>query len=117
MEGEEPSETLLQLQSFLLHGGVYGSTDNRVALNQTKKGGKFGYLRSRVFIPFAKLARYYPILEKHPWLMPVMQVRRWFMLLKPDVASMAKRELATNGSLEKTKADQMNAFLDEIGLG
>lgn len=106
-----------QLQAFLLHGGVYGSTDNRVALNQTKKGGRFGYLLSRIFIPFAKLKRYYPILEKHPWLMPAMQVRRWFMLLKPDVATMAKRELATNGSLERSKADQMKMFLDEIGLG
>ena len=116
MEGEEPNETLLQLQSYLLNGGVYGSTDNRVALNQTKKGGRFGYLLSRIFIPFAKLKRYYPILEKHPWLMPVMQVRRWFMLFRPDVAAMAKRELVTNGTLEKSQADQMKIFLDEIGL-
>jgi hypothetical protein len=116
MEGEAPDETLLWLQSYLLHGGVYGSSDNRVALNQTKKGGRFGYLISRVFIPFAMLKRWYPILEKHPWLMPVMQVRRWFMLLKPDVAAMAKRELATNSNLEKSKADQMKRFLDEIGL-
>lgn len=117
LEGEKPTETLLQLQSYLLHGGVYGSTDNRVALNQTKKGGRFGYLLSRIFIPFARLKRWYPILEKHPWLMPFMQVRRWFMLLKPDVAAMAKRELSTNGSLEKSKADEMKSFLDEIGLG
>lgn len=117
MEGEKPTEPLLQLQSYLLHGGVYGSTDNRVALNQTKKGGRFGYLLSRIFIPFARLKRWYPILEKYPWLMPFMQVRRWFMLLRPDVAAMAKRELTTNGSLDKSKADNMKAFLDEIGLG
>ena len=59
-----------------------------------------------MFIPYAKLKRYYPILDKHRWLMPIMQVRRWFMLLRPDVASMAKREIAVNSNLEKTKADK-----------
>ncbi|MBQ7968405.1 MAG: nucleotidyltransferase family protein [Clostridia bacterium] len=114
--GKEPDELSLQMQAFLLHGGVYGSTDNRVALQQKKKGGRMGYVLSRIFIPYAKLKRYYPVLEKHRWLMPLMQIRRWFMLLKPDVAKMAKREMAINGNLAKTKSDEMNDFLDYIGL-
>lgn len=105
-----------QLQAFLLHGGVYGSADNRVALNQTKKGGRFGYILSRIFIPRERLQRYYPVLKKHPWLMPVMQVRRWFMLLRPDVAAMAKSEMRSNANLEKSKADAMNDLLNKIGL-
>ena len=114
--GTEPDELSLQMQEFLLHGGVYGSTDNRVALQQKKKGGRIGYVLSRIFIPYAKLKRYYPVLEKHRWLMPFMQIRRWFMLLNPDVARMAKREMAVNGKLVKTKSDEMNSFLDDIGL-
>lgn len=114
--GKEPNELSLQMQEFLLHGGVYGSTDNRVALQQKKKGGRIGYVLSRMFIPYAKLKRYYPILEKYRWLMPLMQIRRWFMLLNPDVAKMAKREMAINGNLAKTKTDEMNLFLDDIGL-
>lgn len=112
----ETDELLLQLQDFILHGGVYGSTDNRVALQQTKKGGGFGYILSRVFIPFAKLKRYYPILDKHPWLMPFMQIRRWFMLLRPDVAKMAKREIAVNRNLDKARAKEMDNLLANIGL-
>lgn len=114
--GKAPDERSLQMQAFLVHGGVYGSTDNRVALGQTKKGGRMGYVLSRMFIPYARLKRYYPVLEKHRWLMPVMQVRRWFMLLKPDVRNMAKREMAVNGRLAKTRADEMNAFLGDVGL-
>lgn len=114
--GKEPDELSLQMQEFLLHGGVYGSTDNRVALQQKKKGGRIGYVLSRIIIPYAKLKRYYPVLEKHRWLMPLMQIRRWFMLLNPDVAKMAKREMAINGNLAKTKTDEMNSFLDDIGL-
>lgn len=114
--GKEANELTLQMQNFILSGGVYGSTDNRVALQQKKKGGRIGYVISRIFVPYDKLKRYYPILEKHRWLMPLMQIRRWFMLFKPSVAKMAKRELALNSSLEKAKSDEMNAFLDDIGL-
>lgn len=115
-DGKEPDALMLELQAFLLSGGVFGTTDNRVALRQKKVGGRFRYIVSRMFIPYAKLKRYYPILDKHRWLMPIMQVRRWFMLLRPDVASMAKREIAVNGNLEKTKADKMNDLLRNVGL-
>ena len=114
--GREANEIKLQMQNFILHGGVYGSTDNRVAIQQKKKGGRFGYVLSRVFVPYAKLKRYYPVLEKHRWLMPIMQIRRWFMLLKPDVARMAKKEMAVNKRIERSEANVMNDFLENIGL-
>ena len=112
----ETDDVSSQMQNFLLLGGAYGSVDNRVALQQKKKGGKFGYILSRIFIPYTKLKRYYPILEKHRWLMPFMQIRRWFMLLNPDVARMAKREMITNKDMNKSKANEMLSFLQRIGL-
>ncbi len=115
-EGDKHDNLSLQLQNFILHGGVYGSSDNRVAIQQKKKGGKLGYIVSRIFVPYSKLKRYYPILEKHRWLTPVMQVRRWFMLLKPDIAKMAKTEISINSNIDKTKAEEMNVFLKKIGL-
>ena len=105
-----------QMQEFLLRSGIYGSTDNRVLLQQRKKGGRIGFFFSRMFIPYSKLKRYYPILEKHPYLMPVMQIRRWFMLLNPNIAAMAKREMKVNRKLDKSVSDKMSAFLDCIGL-
>ncbi len=114
---KQPDELSLKTQHFLLSGGIYGSANNRVSIQQTQKGGKFKYILSRIFIPFAKLKRYYPILDKHPWLTPFMQIRRWFMLLRPKVAKLAKRELSININLEKTKSDEMNNFLENIGLG
>ncbi len=113
---EKEDSTSIDMQNFIIQGGVYGSADNRVALQQKKKGGRLGYFLSRIFIPYSRLKRYYPVLEKHRWLMPFMQVRRWFMLLNPNVAKMAKAELSTNKNLDKTKADKMNKFLEEIGL-
>ncbi len=115
-DDREPDTMSRQLQNFLLHGGVYGSFDNRVALQQKKKGGRLGYFMSRMFIPYSKLKRYYPVLEKYKWLMPVMQVRRWSMLLRPEIARMAKTEMSANISMEKSKAKEMNDFLFNIGL-
>ena len=114
---EAPDEMALQMEAFLLQGGLYGSADNRVAIQQERKGGRLGYLISRIFVPYERLRRYYPVLEKHPYLMPVMQIRRWFMLLRPDVAKMAKAEIAANSTINKEKAEQMQAFLTRLGLG
>ena len=64
--GEKADPLSHRLEHFLLHGGVYGSTDNRVALHRKSRGGRLGYLLSRIFAPYEKLKSYYPILEKHP---------------------------------------------------
>ena len=115
--GDGPYDELsLKMQGFILHGGVYGTTDNRVALRQQKKGSRFAYLLSRIFIPYSMLKSYYPILEKHRWLTPFMQIIRWFRILKPNVAKTAKQEIKISHGIEKSEADEMNIFLDKIGL-
>ncbi len=113
---EKLTETAFKMQDYILRGGVYGTSENRVAVNQAEKGGKKGYIFSRVFIPFEKLKRYYPILERHRWLALFMQVRRWFMLLKPNVRQMAKQELSANKNTDQNKAEEMSKLLKEIGL-
>ncbi len=116
LENELLTETAQKMQEFILSGGLYGTSQNRVTLQQKRKGGRMGYLLSRMFVPHARLKQYYPVLEKHRWLTPVMQVRRWGMLLRPDVARMAKNELSANRRVDKEKSDEMDRFLQEIGL-
>ena len=104
------------MQDFICKGGLYGSFENRVAISRERKGGKFGYLLQRIFVPTEKLARYYPILEKKPYLAPLMQVKRWGMLFSPRIFKMAKSEIKNNFTIEKEEAKKMKDFLDEIGL-
>ncbi len=117
LEGGKYDVFLLQFESFILTGGVYGNASNRVALNQSKSGGRFGYILSRMFVSYEMLVRYYPVLEKHRWLMPLMQVRRWLKVFDPRISKMAKRELETNSSIDRSSADEMGRFLTDIGLG
>lgn len=105
-----------QMQTFILCGGVFGSRENKVAVQQKKRGGQLGYLISRIFVPYSQLKRYYPVLDKHRYLFPLMQIRRWFMLINPEVAEMARNEMVVNTNITKEKADEMNTFLQNIGL-
>ena len=67
-----------KIERYLMSGGTYGNLSNMVAMKQTRKGGKFRYLLSRLFVSFDYLASIYPGLKKHRWLYPFYQVRRWF---------------------------------------
>ena len=115
-DGAEADPLSVRLENFLLHGGVYGSTDNRVALHKESRGGKAGYLLSRIFAPSEKLKSYYPILKKHPYLMPVMQIRRWFMLFRPDIARQAKKELSINSKATQSSTEAVGSLLSDLGI-
>ncbi len=113
---ETPDEVSEKMSAFILQGGVYGSSENRVILQQKKKGGKIGYILSRMFIPYSKLKSYYPILEKHKWLFPFMQIRRWGLLFNSKVAAMAKNEIVANNKVGKDNAEVMKDLMTDVGL-
>ena len=105
-----------QLESYLLYGGIYGSYKNRVFVQQQIKGGKIKYALSKIVIPYNTIKFLYPILQKHRWLTPFMQVRRWFKLIFCGHAKRSMRELSYNSNISRSQADEMKIFLDEIGL-
>lgn len=104
------------LADYILFGGVYGNEENRVALQQQQQGGRFRYAMSRIFIPFPVLKVYFPILNKHPWLAPIMQVCRWFRIFRRGDAKRSVRELQYNQNLDGKTAEQMKHLLDNLGL-
>ena len=113
---EEASTTVLQAQNYLLCGGVYGNKENRVQVQQTKKGGRLRYACSRIFLPYDTLKFHYPILEKHRWLTPICEVRRWGKLIFRGGAKRSLNELSLNAKVGKKEAEETAAFLAEIGL-
>ncbi|MBR7123049.1 MAG: nucleotidyltransferase family protein [Oscillospiraceae bacterium] len=116
LEGQPHTPVTMQMQAYILHGGVYGKNSNRVALRLQRKGGPLGYALYKIFLPLEKLKSHYPILKKHPWLMPVMQVRRWFKLIFCGHTNRIVKELSYNQSVSQEDADEMKAFLKDIGL-
>lgn len=105
-----------QMQDFILRGGVYGTSDNRIMVQQQRKGGRFRYMLSRIFQPYGEIKFQYPILEKYSWLTPVMEVRRWGKIVFRGRVKHAVRELSYNQNISGEKTDNMKQFLQDIGL-
>ncbi len=115
-ENEEYDSVSKQTEQFILNGGVYGSHDNRIAVQQHKKGGRFKYAMFKIFPPYRILKFHYPVLQKHRFLMPFMQVRRWCKLIFCGHLKRSTRELKSSNKISTEQAIQMQKFLNDVGL-
>ncbi len=116
LENKEYDSLSKEMEDYILRGGVYGNNENRITFQQQKRGGKLRYAISKIFIPYDAIKFHYPILQKHKWLTPFMQVRRWFKLIFCGGAKRSIKELKYNNSISKEKATRANKLLVDIGL-
>lgn len=113
---EVPDPLTDSLAEFILTGGVHGGLKNHVAIRQAKRGDKLQILRSRIFVPYDSLKYYYPVLQKHKWLYPFCQIRRWFRLVFKDDLRRSVQELKlTVGNAEEDSAS-VASFLSSLDL-
>lgn len=115
-DGEAPTVLTEQMESYILRGGVYGNDTNRISVQQQKQGGRLGYALSKIFLPYDILKFHYPILQKHRWLTPVMEVRRWGKLIFCGHMKRTLRELQYNRNISADEAANTKRFLKELGL-
>ena len=115
-DGDTPQPLTVQMQSFILRGGLYCDNENRVAIGRHKEGGRLRYLLKRIFLPFRILKYRYPVLQKHPWLAPLMQLRRWFGILFGGKFGRVRRDLAYGAGITDKESRETKEFLENIGL-
>ena len=104
------------MEQYVISGGVYGSRENYVATHRSEKKGKLSYAMSRIFLPYDTIKYFYPVLQKHKWLTPFMQVRRWFKLIFKGGIKRSVRELEANSGIQRDEADRSLEFLKSVGL-
>lgn len=115
--GDGTAEPVTQdMENYILKAGVYGSMENRIATEDKPKGGKIGYFFSRVFLCYAALKIQYPVLEKHKWLYPVCQVRRWFRLLFKGMDKQSVRAFKITMSMTDEKKKRIAFLFDDLDL-
>ena len=112
-EGDSLSD---EIEDYILKAGVYGKTENKVAVEQSKESSKFAYLMRRIFIPYDDLKYYYPILQKHKWLLPAMEVRRWFRVVFCGGLGRSVKELKTGISMSDEKSGRIVSLMKDVGL-
>ena len=117
MIGNEPHTPISErLEQFILSGGIYGTVENRVAVQQAITGGKFSYIVSRIFLSYDELKLKYPNLEKRKWLFPFYQIKRWFRLLGKGKLKKSMQEAKTTSSVTTEENDQTTRLLKELGI-
>ncbi len=115
-DGQPHTDLTRNMQDYILLGGVYGTTQNRVAIQQTQRGGKFRYALSRIWLPLNTLKFQYPVLNRYKWLLPICEVRRWFRLAFCGSLEKAKKEFEINSNLTEDKAIATRKLLKELEL-
>lgn len=114
---DSKSQRLIQsMQEYLLSGGIYGSTENRVKVGRLKNIGKLNYICSRLFLPYNNLKYQYPILQKHRSLLPFFEIHRWFRLLSGDTAQRITQELKINDALTHESQFDIHEMFRQLGL-
>ena len=116
MEGIDPPEDVKRLEEFVLECGIYGSEENKIAIDRKRHKGIFRYVLGRVFMPYAMLAELYPIILKHKWLVPFCQIARWFKIVASKRAKSAFDEIKANVAVSEVSIDKMQELLDYMGL-
>ena len=113
----EPDELSNRLEKFILTGGIYGSMQNMVSMQQAKKGGKLKYILSRIFISNKELKIKYPILEKRPFLIPFYHVKRWFKpLTQKESNKRSMKVLTETSSVKNSDKKAKEQLLLDLGL-
>ena len=113
---DEPDDRSLDMQAYILDGGLYGNVEQRVRIQQVKRGGRLKYALSRIFLPYSQMKYRYPIVVRHRWLMPFMHVRRWFGILFGGGVRRSINELKAAGAVGDGEMDATRRFLSDIGL-
>lgn len=110
--GREPSGLARQLQTYILTGGVYGSYEQQTAARQGRAGGKGRYTLTRIFPSLQALRHDFPVLQRHPWLLPGCWL--WRLVRLPFGGRW--RRTATELQTDRSAAEDVAVLLDSLGL-
>lgn len=112
----EHNDITRQMESYLLHGGIYGTVNNRVKIQQIKQGGKMQYMISRIWIPYNTLKYRYPSLEGKKILLPFYEVCRWCNLIFCGTFKRGINELKINSATTLEEQESTKLMLKNLGL-
>ncbi len=112
----EHDSTTLQMQDYILDGGVYGNQKHNASIRQLRSGGKLKYILSRIFLPYDQLKYQYPISQKYRWLTPVCEVYRWLELIFGRKTKNRKRGMKAIKKVSDKQVEQVAELFGNIGL-
>lgn len=89
----EHTDVTRRMEDYLLRGGVYGSTQNSMAVGQQKEKGRLGYIINRIWLPYEFLCITYPRLNGRKYLQFFYEIKRWLRIFNPEARKHKRRDL------------------------
>ena len=109
------SDLSRRMENYILSGGAYGETETGIAMKQDARGGKVGYILSKIFVSYEHLRGQYPSLKCRA-MIPVYQVRRWIDSIAKGRLARSAKSLKTNAKVDKSNFGEAINLLSELGL-
>ena len=108
---DRPDEHSERILTYILQGGPYGASGNRLALQKARgeSGCELCALR-RLFLPYREMLPLYPVLQKAPVLLPACYLIRAFRSLLDGSA----RRLARRRALVRQLPDELLLELEQM---
>lgn len=113
---DEHTDVTRRMEDYLLRGGVYGSTQNSMAVGQQKEKGRLGYIINRIWLPYELLCITYPRLKGRKYLQLFYEIKRWLRIFNPEARTHKKRDLDAIKKLSAKHKSDVNCMLNELGL-
>lgn len=115
-EGKPYDELSRRMESYVVVGGTYGTSETSMTVKKTETPGRVKYLLKRIFMGYKSLCTLYPRLEQMPILYPYYTIVRWCTVLNADVFNRVTKEAKLNGDIQKEKVDELRDLFNELGL-
>ncbi len=115
-EKEKPDKFLYSVLAYIINGGVYGTREAYLAIELSRKNGKFLYFLKRIFMPYKKMITLYPRLRKYPVLLPYYWVKRWIRTLFSDSFERLAGETKTAAGMDAKTSNDLVQMCENMGL-
>jgi len=105
---EAETDVIKQMEQYLFSGGIYGNLENQIAMTQAETDSKLKSALSKIFLAYDTIKFQYPILQKHKWLLPFYEVKRWCKLIfAREHRTRVKTHLSINQNLSDDVKEQV----------
>lgn len=112
----ETDAFLRRMEEYILPGGVYGNIKNGIAMTRTLECGTGQYILKRFFPPLHTMKWRYPVLNRHPWLLPWCWICRAVRLVLNGKAWKIGTEYRINRDFSQEDLNDTDHLLRGLGL-
>lgn len=114
--GAEKNELSEPLLTYILSGGVYGTSGNQIALAKARNSSTAVYALQRLCLPYRTMAVQYPILRRLPFLLPFFWLVRLCRMLLRGKTGTALAELKAADNMSIRRIDEAKQLRSRLGL-